>query len=76
MDEAIDSLSGEDDLVAPWSPNPATKWKRELEMKMSEEDLHRIKEAQLAEAGVQAKMPTKIPGRPLKPKAHVKAATR
>lgn len=33
---------------------------------MTEEDLHRIKEAQLAAFGVQEKMPTKVLGRPLR----------
>lgn len=75
-DEAIDLLSGQDNIVAPRSPSLATKWKWELEMKMSEEDLRRIKQAQLAKAGVQAKMPTKVPSQQLKPKARVKAAAR
>jgi hypothetical protein len=71
--EAIDSLSW-DDLVRPRSLSPAMKQKWEEEVKMMEEDLRRIRKAQLAKAGVQAKMPTKVLGQLLKPKVHGKIA--
>jgi hypothetical protein len=60
VDEATNIPPIVDNRVAPRSPSPATKRQQELGQQMIEEDLRRMREAQQAVAGAQAKMPVKI----------------
>jgi hypothetical protein len=59
-DEATDYPSVVDDRPALRLLSPATKRQREMERQVTEEDLRRIREAQVATAGAQPKMLVKI----------------
>jgi hypothetical protein len=59
-DEATDYPSVVDDRPALRLLSPTTKRQREMERQVTEEDLRRIREAQVATAGAQPKMLVKI----------------
>jgi hypothetical protein len=59
-DEAIDDPPVVEDHTARRSLSPAAKRQWELEQKMSEDDLHQMREAQWATVGAQARMPVLV----------------
>jgi hypothetical protein len=75
-DEATDDPPIADSHATRWSLSPAAKRQQELEQKVMEEDLHRMREAQRASAGAQAKMHVKIGVQPLRPKLRAPATVR
>lgn len=60
IDEATDDPTFVGDQTRRWSMSPAAKRQWELEQKMSEDDLHQMREAQWATVGAQARMPVLV----------------
>jgi hypothetical protein len=75
-DETTDDPLVIDNCVAPRSPSPATKRRREVEQQVTEEDLHIIREAQVATIRAQVKMATKVRARPPRPKLRTTVVVR
>jgi hypothetical protein len=75
-DETTDDPLVIGNCVAPRSPSPATKRWREVEQQVTEEDLHIIREAQVATIRAQVKMATKVRARPPRPKLRTTVVVR
>ena len=66
-EDVIVESASEDEVVAPRSPSPETKRKKEETLKVTEEDLCRYKESLITKAGAQRRVPVRPPPRPLCP---------